>query len=83
MVNNLGSSTQTDADVAVLDDDSFVVTWESFSSAGSGDGDGWGILARQFNSDGSPRAGQFVVNTEIASTQTDSGDHAARTMAAS
>lgn len=71
VVNNLTSSTQNHAEVAVLEDDSFIVTWESVNSGGAGDGDGNGILARHFNSDGTPKAAQFVVNTEITSTQSD------------
>lgn len=69
IVNNLISSTQADSDVAVLNNDTFVVTWDSANSAGAGDGNGTGVLARHFNADGTPIAGQFVVNTETVSTQ--------------
>jgi len=69
VVNPLNSSTQSDADVAVLGDDSFVVVWESANSGGAGDGDGTGVIARHFAADGTPLSGQFVVNTEAASTQ--------------
>ena len=69
IVNNLTSSNQADSDVAVLNDDTFVVTWNSVDSVGASDGNGIGVLARHFNSDGTPISGQFVVNTEIVSTQ--------------
>jgi len=69
IVPNLTSSNQSNAAVAVLADDTFVVTWESINSAGASDGNGSGILARHFNADGTPIAGQFVVNTQAVSEQ--------------
>ena len=69
VVNNLTSSSQDSSDVAVLADDTFVVTWDSVNSGGASDGNGTGVLARQFDANGSPIANQFVVNTETVSTQ--------------
>ena len=69
VANNLTAGSQFNQDVAVLDDDRFVVTWQSPSTSGSGDGNGDGILARIFDATGAPVAGQFVVNTETVSTQ--------------
>ncbi|GIT86743.1 S-layer family protein [Roseobacter sp. OBYS 0001] len=71
VANDLVSSTQFRPDVAVLSDDTFVITWESANSAGAGDGNGSGIVARHFQADGTPISSQFVVNTETVSTQSD------------
>jgi hypothetical protein len=76
-VNQETSSTQQASDVAVLDDDSFVVTWQSTNSGPAGDGNGEGVIARQFDSTGmpigdavnNPSGNEFVVNTETLSTQ--------------
>lgn len=48
-------------DVAILEDGKFAVVWQRWG----GDGEGWGIRGRIFNSDGSPRTGEFLVNTAI------------------
>ena len=42
----------------------FVVAWEHYP-----DGDGWGILARRFDADGSPIGSEFQVNTVTAEEQ--------------
>ena len=69
VVNTLTSSTQSDSEVTVLNDGTFVVTWESINSGGASDGNGSGILARHFAADGTPLTAQFVVNTESTSEQ--------------
>lgn len=62
LVNDHTPNSQYYAKVAVSPvDDSFVVTWQSSSSAGS-DNDGYSIQARRFAADGTPLAAQFQVN---------------------
>ena len=55
---------QTDPDVAVADDGTFVVTWST-----SDDGSGWGVQAQRFAADGSPVGSVFGVNSETAGDQ--------------
>lgn len=56
---------QKDPRVAADGGGRFFVTWEDQS----GDGAGWGILARVFNSAGAPLVPEFVVNSTTASDQ--------------
>ncbi|MBL7153669.1 MAG: hypothetical protein ISS79_08120, partial [Phycisphaerae bacterium] len=58
---------QTNPDVAVADDGTFVVTWTT-----DDDGDGQGIEARIFAADGAPLTDAFLVNTYTAGNQSDS-----------
>ena len=46
-------------------DDSYVVVWSSTV----GDGSGWGVFARQFDSTGTPTSGEIAVNTFTAGDQ--------------
>ncbi|PWR04450.1 hypothetical protein DKT77_00335, partial [Meridianimarinicoccus roseus] len=71
IVPSLTSSTQDMPSVAVLTNDRFVVTWESVNSGGASDGDSQGVLGRLFEANGTPVAGQFVVNTTTAGSQGD------------
>ncbi|MEM9448313.1 MAG: hypothetical protein AAGA75_07245 [Cyanobacteria bacterium P01_E01_bin.6] len=59
--------TNTDIDIAVSDDGSFVLTWE-FEGLGS---DGKDIYARIYNSDHNPVGSKFRVNTFTDSNQYD------------
>ncbi len=43
----------------------FAVAWNSYNQ----DGDGYGIYAQRYDSDGSPDGAEFRVNTEIAASQ--------------
>ena len=54
VANSGTSGSQTRPDVAVLNDDTFVVTWQSPNSGGAGDGNGEGVLARHFDNTGAP-----------------------------
>lgn len=51
--------------VAALEDGGFVAVWESNGQ----DGDSYGIIARLFSADGTPRGNDFVVNTVTADSQ--------------
>ena len=53
----------------VKHDGGFVVTWTSQTSAGAGDGSGFGIIAQRYDAAGNTVGGEFVVNTETSSTQ--------------
>ena len=44
-----------------------VITWSSLGQ----DGDSWGVYARQFAADGTPRGGEFQVHTETTGHQRD------------
>jgi len=50
---------QINPSVAVLDDGSFVVVWQSINQ----DGNSWGIFGQHFAADGSKIEGEFSVNT--------------------
>lgn len=67
-VNDHTPNDQTRPTVAMGAGGSFVVAWESYSSAGS-DGDFKSIQARRFNSNGAPLAAQFQVNTYTTGIQ--------------
>lgn len=54
-----------DGSVTALDDGGFVIAWESDGQ----DGDGYGVYAQRYNSDGSKNAGEFRVNTETTGSQ--------------
>ncbi len=58
------SEPYSEADVSMASDGSFVVTWDH-----NNDGNNWGIIARQFNADASPKGNEFVVNTHTTGDQ--------------
>ncbi len=65
-VNVQSSGSQRDSDVATDDSGNFVVVWMSDGQ----DGNDWGVVARVFNADGTPRTGeilatQYRVNRQI------------------
>jgi hypothetical protein len=64
LVNEVTASVQIDPKVAALTDGRFVATWTDFSGVG-GDDSSSGIKARIFGPDGTPAAGEFLVNTTI------------------
>ena len=65
-VNSTTIDSQTNSAVAMDADGDFVVTWESNNQ----DGGGEGIYAQRFNSVGSPKGGEFRVNTTTTNHQT-------------
>ncbi|WP_316858153.1 Ig-like domain-containing protein [uncultured Cohaesibacter sp.] len=67
LVNTLTTSYQLEASVTALSDGAFVVTWASRD--GVNDTDDYGIRAQIFGSDGTKMGGEFLINTETASTQ--------------
>lgn len=62
-------SAQRSPDVAVGDDGSFVVVWESFTTSPGDDDSYWSIIARSFSASGDPRTGDFQVNTYTTGSQ--------------
>lgn len=63
IVNETIIGNQTDPSIAAMNDGGFVVAWRS---AQNGDG----IYQREFNSDGTPRFGERLVNSTLDGTQT-------------
>jgi hypothetical protein len=63
-VNTYTTGRQSQPDLAMDETGSFVVTWTSYH-----DGSGAGVFAQRFAADGSPRGGEFRVNTNTAGTQ--------------
>ena len=51
--------------IASLVTGGFVVSWESFEL----DGDGWGVFAQIYDTDGNTKGGEFQVNSTISSDQ--------------
>ncbi len=68
-VNELGSGYQTFASVAMISGGGFVVAWQDGDYYGGRDGDGYGVFARRFGSDGTPIGGDFPVNQTTAGAQ--------------
>lgn len=50
--------------IAMMDDGSYILTWQK-----TGDGDGTGIYARRYNSDGSANGTEFLVNSTTTGAQ--------------
>ena len=66
-VNQWTTGNQRNADIALDADGDFLIAWESNGQ----DGSGYGIVARRFASDGTPKGNEYVVNTTTASSQLD------------
>src|SRR5262245_44419699 len=58
-VNTFTGSDQYPPAVAMDADGDFVIAWSSIGQ----DGSGWGVYARRYAADGTPRGGEFRVNT--------------------
>ena len=69
VLNNYMALEETSASAAVDASRNFVVVWQSYSD----DGSGLGILARQFDSGGTPLGDAFIVNTTTADNQSNPG----------
>ncbi|KAA5539094.1 DUF4347 domain-containing protein [Roseiconus nitratireducens] len=65
LVNSNTAGHQWIPEVAMADDGSFVVTWEDSAA----DGDGTGVFARRFDSQGNALGSEFQVNTETSGDQ--------------
>gem|GEM_PF-1526433 len=64
-VNSTTSGAQYRSDVVVMQDGTFVVTWES------GDGSGYGVFAQRFDTDGTKLGDEFQVSTSTTNDQFD------------
>ncbi len=67
-VNENTSSSQFAPSIAALEDGGFVVAWQDNSGR---DGSGNGIFAQQYDAAGNRIDGEFQVNSEFSSTQSD------------
>ena len=65
-VNEFTTSTQSFPAAAIDAAGAFVVVWQSFSE----DGSGFSVVGRRFAANGTPLAGDFVVNTTTSGNQT-------------
>ena len=65
-VNSYTLNNQSSVSVAAVDDDGFVVAWES---SGSQDGVGYGVFGRRLSSAGAPLAAEFQINTYTPAEQ--------------
>lgn len=64
-INTTTTDDQNNAAVAVRDDGSFIVTWQSRLQ----DGDLFGVYARTFAADGTPTSGEIAVNVTTTGNQ--------------
>jgi hypothetical protein len=67
VVNDYTNGSQSNPSVSVLEDGSYVVTWQSYSQ----DGDGYGIYAQMFDSSGIKMGDEIAVNTTVEKTQSE------------
>jgi len=63
------SSSQERPSVTVLSNGNILIAWRALTSAGSGDGSGYGVTGRVFTAAGAPVSGDLVLNTFTSSTQ--------------
>ncbi|WP_424990889.1 Ig-like domain-containing protein [Fluviibacterium sp. S390] len=68
-INVQTSSTQQQPNVVGTSDGGFVVIWDAFTSAGSGDGSAYGVVARRFDVDGNALTGEILINEQIQGSQ--------------
>ena len=64
-MNTTTAGDQNNAAVAMRDDGTFVVTWQSFDQ----DGDRWAVIAQQFFADGTKHGGEILVNVTTSGNQ--------------
>jgi hypothetical protein len=67
LVNNLLGSTQDMADISVLENGTFVITWHTIDA--TQDGNSGAIKARAFDANGTPLGNEFLVNTVFTGNQ--------------
>ncbi|MHB1033894.1 MAG: trypsin-like serine protease [Pirellulales bacterium] len=74
-VNQQIANNQRFSTIAMDADGDFVITWQSYSQDGGGNGYGTGmngkegVIARRYNADGSVASAEFVVNTMLEGDQ--------------
>ena len=64
-VNSYTSAAQFNSEIAVNESGEFVIVWQSYGQ----DGDGFGIYAQKFYSNGSAMGSEFLVNVNTTSNQ--------------
>lgn len=65
LVNTFGSGDQEDVKIASLADGGYVMSWKTENRDGSGNS----VAAQIYNADGTPKGGEFMVNTTTANNQ--------------
>jgi len=68
-VNTYVTDTQMQSKTITLADGSRVVIWSSANQ----DGSGWGVFGQLYGEDGTPKGGEFMVNTRVGGDQTQPG----------
>ncbi|MDB5469048.1 MAG: hypothetical protein JWR84_608 [Caulobacter sp.] len=68
-VNSKSAHDQSGADIATLDDGSYVVVWRSAPSRGAGDISSNGVFAQRYSAAGAPVGPEFTVNTTLTGDQ--------------
>ena len=69
LVNTHTANWQTQSSSTVLNDGSYVITWQSAAQ----DGNGYGVFAQHFDASGAPIGTEFQVNTTTANWQQEPG----------
>ena len=69
-VNTRSAHDQSGADIATLEDGSYVVVWKSAPSRGTGDISSNGVFAQRYTAEGQPVGAEFTVNTTLTGDQT-------------
>jgi hypothetical protein len=66
LVNTYTNSTQQDADIAALNDDGYIVVWDSYAQdSGSSNG----IYGQRYDASGNPSGSEFLINTTTINGQ--------------
>jgi Ca2+-binding RTX toxin-like protein/subtilisin-like proprotein convertase family protein len=68
-VNTYVTDTQMQSKTVTLADGSWVVIWSSANQ----DGSAWGVFGQLYGEDGTPKGGEFIVNTTVQQDQTQPG----------
>ena len=72
VLNDMTTGQQLDAKLAVAEDGQWIATW----TTGQPDGAGWEVVARTFDSDGTPQGESFIVHPDNAGANSGHQQHA-------
>ena len=65
LVNQVTTNLQQDVSVAIASNGDFVLSWSSINQ----DSSGWGIYARSYSANGTPKGDEFLVNSTLSGDQ--------------